>query len=288
MRRALVPRRPVGPRRLRRRPHPRRRCSSISTATSPARPAGRRAAIPSPTRSRSRRRWAASASATPPRSSPTTTPAAAPRRASCGCCGCSGGARRCSTEGSPHGPGRSSTEPETRRPGDVHPDGRGPTDAIVDADGVAAALDGRQQRSCSTPGRASATAARSSPSTPAPATSPVRSNLPWAARDRSGHGALPLARRSPGATRRGRRRRRTPRSIAYCGSGVTSCVDVLAVELAGLRAGPAVRLVVVGVERRSRPPRRDRCGTGRSGSLASPGGDHDPPTTRRPRRRCRR
>ena len=50
--------------------------------------------------------------------------------------------------------------------------------------------------------------------------------------------------------------------VAYCGSGVSACVDMLAIELAGLARGEAVRRVVVGVERRPCPPGCDRSGTG--------------------------
>ncbi len=250
------------------------RCSSISTATSRARPAGRPAATPSPTPSPSPRRWVASGSATPRWSWPTTTPAAAPLRASSGCCGSSGGGPPCSTEEWPAWPGPLSTDPKTPASATFTPM-EWPADAIVDADGVAAALADR---------RAVVLDARAGeryrgevePVDPRAGHIPGAHNLAWARHDRSDDGSLPPPGRSPGPTRRGRHRRRH-RGDRLLRLGRDLVRRHLRGRARRVRPRPALRLVVVRVERGPRPPRRDRCGTGGSGSLASPGGDTDPP-----------
>ncbi len=88
--------------------------------------------------------------------------------------------------------------------------------------------------SCSTPERPSATAARSSRSTRWRATSRARVNLPSPSSPRTGRFLAPdelRARFEAAGAAPGRE------LVAYCGSGVTACVLLLAAEVAGLEPG---------------------------------------------------
>ena len=70
---------------------------------------------------------------------------------------------------------------------------------------------------------------------------PVAGRVPGAVnvdtgRNLDNHGHFRAAAELRRAVRRGRRDRRTPRSRSYCGSGVTATHDILALEVAGVRA----------------------------------------------------
>ena len=135
---------------------------------------------------------------------------------------------------------------------------------------------------CSTRGRAPATAARPSRSTPGPGTSPgaeraghrtPRSGRAVAAPD----GARPALRGTGRRSRGGRADRENGSAEvgAYCGSGVNAAAVVLALEYAGLR--PAVRPAALypgpgrsGPPTRAGPSRRSRAVSGRSTGPGQP------------------
>ena len=91
----------------------------------------------------------------------------------------------------------------------------------------------------STPAPPSATAARSSRSTPSPATSPARVNVPTAGNLAPDGTFLPPAELRARFEAVGIRAGGPP-VVAYCGSGVTAAHELIALEVAGLAAGSAM------------------------------------------------
>ena len=155
------------------------------------------------------------------------------RAASCGCCGSRARRPPCSTAGWQRGPGRSSLAPPPVRPPTRSAPRPWPADARWprrDRDGAARPRQGRRARRTvgdryrgeTEPGRPRGPATSPAPATrPGPPTStrrPVGSATP----PRCGSASRPSA-STPGR-----------RSSAYCGSGVSACADLLALERAGV------------------------------------------------------
>ena len=82
---------------------------------------------------------------------------------------------------------------------------------------------------------------------------PGARNAPWTANLDPATGRFLAAGDAARAVRGARRRPTATPVVAYCGSGVSACANLLALEAAGLTRRPAVRGLVVGLVGRPRP-----------------------------------
>ena len=236
-------------------------CSSTSSATCPTVAASHRRPPPAPVPRRvRRRRWAASASATTRPSSPTTTAAAAPPGGWCGCCGSTGHDAALLDGGlAAAWPGPVETGPSPAATGGVvHRRGRGRADRVADADEVAAlgavelggaVLDARAADRYRGEHRARRSARRAHPR---------RRQRALAGQPRPGDRPLPARRTALRARFERARRPPGPPVVAYCGSGVSACANLLALERAGITGARLYVGVVVGLVGRPRAARRHR------------------------------